>query len=41
MVLGKLNTFASLEAVTPFVLREPKPMQMIGELPYSFCRPLY
>jgi hypothetical protein len=32
MVLGKLNTFASLEAVTPFELREPKPMQMIGEL---------
>lgn len=38
MVLGKLNTFASLEAVTPFVLREPKSMQMIGGYPISFCR---
>ena len=30
-VLAELNAFASLEDVTPFELREPKPMQAVGE----------
>lgn len=29
-VLATLNTFASLEEVTPFELRKPKPMQVVG-----------
>ena len=30
-VLNKLNTFARMEGITPFALREPKQMQVIGE----------
>ena len=30
-VFGNLDTFASPEAVTPFVLREPRPMCITGE----------
>ena len=30
-VLDQLNTFARLEDVAPFALREPKQMQVIGE----------
>ena len=30
-VLAKLTAFASLESVAPFELREPKPMQVVGE----------
>lgn len=30
-LLEKLSAFARLEDVTPFELREPRPMQVIGE----------
>ncbi|KAF9644232.1 kinase-like protein [Thelephora ganbajun] len=33
-ILDKLSTFASLEDVTPFELREPKPLRVIGEPPH-------
>ena len=30
-ILGKLDAFARLENITPFELREPRPMRVIGE----------
>ena len=31
-ILARLNVFASLEEISPFELRKPKPMQVIGKL---------